>query len=104
MNPMDILKNLGNFQEKLKESQEKLKDISAIGRSGGDMVTITLRGDMSISELSISPEAVDPEDIQMLRDLIIAAHRDAMVNIREQLTEQMSSLTGGMPIPPEFMG
>jgi DNA-binding YbaB/EbfC family protein len=104
MNPLDLLKTFGNIQEKLRESQEKLKTIEAVGSAGGDMVQVVLSGDMAVKSVRISSEAVDPEDIEMLQDLITAAHADALYKIREKISEEMSSLTGGMPIPPEFMG
>ncbi|AHC16834.1 hypothetical protein co-occurring with RecR [Salinispira pacifica] len=104
MNPMDLLKNFGNIQEKLKESQEKMKSIRVTGSAGGDMVRVELSGDMAITGITISPEAVDPDDIDMLQDLIRAAHADALTKIREKLSEEMGSLTGGMDIPPGFMG
>lgn len=104
MNPMDLIKNFGNIQEKLKESQEKMKSIRVTGFAGGDMVRVELSGDMAIAGIIISPEAVDPEDIEMLQDLIRAAHADALVKVREKLSEEMGSLTGGMDIPPGFLG
>jgi DNA-binding YbaB/EbfC family protein len=104
MNPMDLLKNFGNIQEKLRESQEKLKTLEATGTAGGDMVSVVISGDMVVKAVRISPEAVDPDDIEMLQDLIVAAHADALYRIREKISEEMNSLTGGMPIPPEFLG
>lgn len=104
MNPMDLLKNFGNIQEKLRESQEKLKEMEVSGTAGGDMVEVILRGDMSLKGLRISPEAVDPDDIAMLQDLIIAAHSDAMAKLREKLSEEMGSISQGLNLPPGFMG
>ncbi len=104
MNPMDLLKNFGNIQEKLKESQERLKALEATGHAGGDMVQVVMSGDLEVKSVKISPEAVDPEDIEMLQDLIVAAYADALFHVRQLINDQMSDLTGGMPIPPGMFG
>lgn len=104
MNPMDILKNFQNIQSKLTEAQERMKDVTAVGTSGGDMVRITINGQMDVQKVEISPEAVDPNDIEMLQDLILAAFTDAMEKIKESIKEEMSGLTGGMDLPPGLMG
>ena len=101
MNPMDLLKNLGNIQEKMKESQEKIRAIQVTGVAGGDMVKITLSGDMNIVDVSISLDAVELDDVETLQDLIKAAHSDAMTRLKESLATQMGSL--GLNIPPGFM-
>lgn len=104
MNPMDILKNLQNLQSRMGEMQEKLQGVSVTGTSGGDMVRITVNGQMEVQHVSISPEAVDPKDIGMLEDLVFAAFSDASAKIRERLKEELSSLTGGLDIPPGLFG
>ena len=104
MNPFDFLKQFQDLQGKMGEIQEKLKHISALGTSGGDMVSVELNGQMQVLSVKISKEAVDPEDIQMLEDLVLAAFRDAMFKIKEKIREEMSSLTGGLNLPPGLMG
>ncbi len=104
MNSMDLFKNMGNIQEKLRESQEKLKSITAQGTAGGDMVKVILNGEMFVLSVEISPDVVDPGDISMLQDLVVAAHADAMARIREKIHEELGSLTGGLNLPPGFMG
>lgn len=104
MNPFDFLKQFQDLQGKMGEIQEKLKDISVQGSSGGDMVSIQLNGQMKVLSVKISREAVDPEDIQMLEDLVLAAFTDAMFKIKEKLREEMSSITGGLNLPPGLMG
>ncbi len=101
---MDLFKNMGNIQEKLRESQEKLKSLSVEGTAGGDMVKVILSGEMAVLGVEISPDVVDPGDIIMLQDLVVAAHADAMVRIREKIREELGSLTGGLNLPPGFMG
>jgi DNA-binding YbaB/EbfC family protein len=104
MNPMDILKNFGNLQSRVNEMQEKLKSISVTGSAGGDMVQVTMNGQMQITNVTISPEIVDPKDVTMLEDLVLAACTDATLKVREKLRDEISSLTGGVDIPPGFMG
>lgn len=104
MNPLDFMKNLQNMQSRMGDMQEKMRDITVVGTAGGDMVRIELNGQMEVVAVTISDEAVDPDDIVMLQDLILAAFTDASAKVREKLREEMSELTGGMNLPPGFMG
>ena len=104
MNPMDLIKNFQNIQSRVGEMQEKLKDVTVSGTSGGDMVRIEMNGQMEVTKVAISPEAVDPDDIGMLEDLVFAAFSDAFAKIKEKMREEMSALTGGMNLPPGFLG
>ncbi|TVQ25607.1 MAG: YbaB/EbfC family nucleoid-associated protein [Spirochaetaceae bacterium] len=104
VNPMDFLKNFQNIQSKLNEAQERMKDVIAVGSAGGDMVRVTINGQMEVQKVEISPEAVDPSDIEMLQDLVLAAFTNAMEKVKEEIKQQMSSLTGGMDLPPGMFG
>ncbi len=104
MNPMDLMKNFQNIQSKIQEAQQRLKTIRATGSAGGDMVRVEISGEFTVLNVTIAPEVVDPEDIQMLEDLVRAAFTDAVANVKDRVREEMSSLTGGMDIPPGFMG
>jgi DNA-binding YbaB/EbfC family protein len=104
MNPMDLIKNLKDVQSRMSEMQEKMKDVQVTGTSGGDMVSVDMDGQMSVRKVTISPEAVDPEDIEMLEDLVLAAFTDASAKIREKLQDEMKSVTGGLDLPPGFPG
>ncbi len=104
MNPMDLMKNFQNIQSKIQEAQQRLKTIRATGSAGGDMVRVEISGEFTVLNVTIAPEVVDPEDIQMLEDLVRAAFTDAVANAKDRVREEMSSLTGGMDIPPGFMG
>ena len=86
------------------EMQDRLKDLTVSGTSGGGMVVIEMNGQMEVTGVTISPEAVDPEDIGMLEDLIFAAFSDASAKMKEKMKEEMSSLTGGMDLPPGLFG
>ncbi|MFO8064888.1 MAG: YbaB/EbfC family nucleoid-associated protein [Spirochaetia bacterium] len=101
---MDMLKNFQNIQSKLGEAQEKLKEIRVTGTAGGDMVRVEMTGEFQVTSVEISSEAVDPNDIEMLQDLMLAAFTNATSNVKEKIREEMSSMTGGMDLPPGLFG
>ena len=104
MNPLEMFKNLQNLQSKMGDMQERMQAITSTGSSGGDMVRIEINGQMEVLKVTIIPEVVDPEEITMLEDLVLAAFSDASAKIKEKIREEMSSITGGMNLPPGFMG
>jgi len=104
INPLEFLKNFKDIQSRLKDMQEKTKDILVTGSSGGDMVKVEMDGQMNVRKINISKEVVDPGDIEMLQDLVVAALSNAHSKVKEKLKDEMSSATGGLNIPPEMMG
>lgn len=104
MNPMDILKNVQQLQARMSDAQEKLREITVTGSAGGDMVRIDLTGEFLVTKVTISPEAVDPDDLAMLEDLVLAAFSDAAYKVRERIQQEMSSVTGGLNLPPNLFG
>ena len=104
MNPFDMLKNLPQMQQKFQEIQERIQEIRVVGTAGGDMVRVELNGQFHIQSVKIAPEVVDPDDVSMLQDLSVAAHNDAVSRVRERMQSELSSLTGGMDIPPGLFG
>ena len=104
MNPMDILKNLPQLQRRMSEAQNRVKEITAVGSAGGDMVRVEITGEFAVINVDISPEAVDPDDLSMLEDLVLAAFSDAVFKVKEKIQEEMSSITGGMNLPPNLFG
>jgi hypothetical protein len=68
------------------------------------MVRVEMTGEMQVISVKISPEAVDPSDIEMLQDLMLAAFTDAVTKVKEKMRDELSSATGGLGIPPGFMG
>jgi DNA-binding YbaB/EbfC family protein len=101
---MDMMKNLQQLQSRMNEAQSRVKGLSATGSAGGDMVRVTMTGDFAVTGVQISPEAVDPDDIEMLQDLVLAAVSDAVFKVKEMVQQEMSSVAGGMNLPPELFG
>ena len=99
MNPFDMLKNIQSMKEQLGNIQEELAEITATGSSGGNIVNVTLNGKFEIISVKLDPICVDPRDVQMLQDLIIAAHHDAMTKIQENIKAKYGPLLNGMNIP-----
>jgi DNA-binding YbaB/EbfC family protein len=103
-NPFEMLKNLQGLQAKMGEMQEKLKSVRVTGSAGGGMVTVELNGDLRAEKVTISLEAVDPSDIRMLEDLVLAAASDALARLKEKLRDEMAQATGIAGLPPGMFG
>lgn len=87
------------MQNQMQKIQDELGETIVEGSAGGGMVTAQVNGLRQMQGIKISPEAVDPDDVEMLEDMILAAVQDAMNNAEELSAEKMSALTGGMKIP-----
>ncbi len=96
MNPFDLLKNTQAIKEQTEKLQNELTQIRAEGSSGGRMVTVTMNGRFELLSVKLDPICVDNRDVQMLEDLIVAAHKNAMDNVQEQIKEKSNALLGGM--------
>ncbi len=96
MNPFDLLKNMDAIKANIGKAQEELAQLSATGSSGGNIVNVTLNGRMEITKIHLDPICVDRSDIQMLEDLIIAAHHDAMSKIQEEIKNKYGPMLAGM--------
>ena len=93
-----ILEKAKEIESKVKESQEKIKNIKAEGSSGGGDVRIVLNGDGEIESLFVS-DSILKEDKSLLEDLIIAAHNNAKSNLKSKTSDELSKVTGGFGIP-----
>ncbi|HEX3209289.1 MAG TPA: YbaB/EbfC family nucleoid-associated protein [Geminicoccaceae bacterium] len=100
------MKNLGNMlkeaqklQSRMAEMQAKLDTIEVAGAAGGGMVTVTLNGKGEMRKVKIDPSLVDPAEIEILEDLMVAAFNDAKVKVEAHVQDEMSKLTGGMNLP-----
>jgi len=99
MNIQKMMKEMQKMQTKLASAQADLQNKEFTAEAGGGMVKLTLDGSGKLTELKIDPKAVDPDDVEALEDLLIAAFHSAF-NQREAATQQiMGSVTGGMKIP-----
>ena len=94
----NILDKAKEFEKKIKDSQNKISQITAEGVSGGGNVKITLNGDNEIVEIKISKEIYN-ENLNILEDLIKAAHNNAKASLKSKTEEEISKLTGGLGIP-----
>ncbi len=99
INPFDLMKNFGNIQGEISKVQAELKKMTATGSAGGGIVKVTLNGSMEMVSVELDPIAVDPRDVEMLQDLIVAASRDAASRIQEHIKETMGPMLGGLNIP-----
>ena len=99
MNFNELLKQVQKMQEQAKKIQEQLANKSVTASSGGGMVTVTMSGKQEIREIKLDPVCVDPRDIPMLEDLILAAVNQAVLRTKELASEEMKQLTGGIPLP-----
>jgi len=103
LNPLELMKNLQEMQGKMGDIQEKLKELTVEGSSGGGLVKVRMNGQMEITGITIDPVAVDPRDVKMLEELVVSSCADASVKIKEKIRVEMSDLSG-MPFPPGFPG
>ncbi|PIE68684.1 MAG: YbaB/EbfC family nucleoid-associated protein [Deltaproteobacteria bacterium] len=98
----DILRQAQMMQKKMVEMQDALKTKTVEASAGGGMVTVTASGAREILSLSIDPAVIDPQDVDMLQDLVLAAVNEALKKASEMVEGEMGQLTGGMKIPGLF--
>lgn len=94
-----MLKQAQKMQEKLAKVQEELEAREYEASAGGGMVTVKANGKKEILALTIQPEAVDPEDVEMLQDMVAAAVNEALRGVSDMSAQRLSAATGGMSIP-----
>ena len=93
------MKQAQKMQVKMAEMQEQLKSETLEASAGGGMVRVVISGDMEIREIVIDPAAVDPDDVEMLQDMVAAAVNEAVRSAQELASRRMGEITGGMNIP-----
>jgi DNA-binding YbaB/EbfC family protein len=101
-NMNQMMKQMKKMQEQMMKAQEELGTKTIEGTAGGGVVTVVVNGHKKIERVIIKPEAVDPEDIDMLQDLVLTAVNDALTKAEELANKDMSKFTGGMNIPGLF--
>jgi len=95
-----LMKQAAQMQQKMEELQTKLSEMTLEGAAGAGMVTVTLNGKGEMKGVRVDPKLLDPGDVEMLQDLLIAAHTDAKRKIETLAAEEMQRLTGGLNLPP----
>ena len=96
----DIMKQAQALQARFQEAQERVTAIEAEGQSGGGMVRVTINGKGMAKSVRIDPSLIDPKNAGMLEDLVLAAMNDARAKVDARMGEEMSKMTGGLPLPP----
>lgn len=96
MNMGKMMKQAQKMQLELARAQEEIKDLTYTATAGGGMVEVVAKGDNTIESIAINPEAVDPNDVDMLQDMVLAAVNDALSGVAEQGEARLSSVTAGM--------
>lgn len=99
MDMKKMMKQAQKMQRDAAAAQAEIAEMEFSATTGGGMVEATVMGDMSLKAIKISPEAVDPDDVEMLEDMIVAAVNEALREARDTSNERMSSLMGGMNLP-----
>jgi len=92
----NMIRQAQKMQEDLLKMQSEMEEMTYTAQSGGGVVTAVVTGKRELSELRIEPDAVDPEDVEMLQDLIVAAVNEAIRKAESSMSDSMSKLTGGL--------
>ena len=91
-----LMKQVQEMQAGMAKAQEELKNETVEASAGGGMVKVTMTGDMNLREITISPEAIDPEDPELLQDMVTAAVNEALRSAQELASSKLGGITGGM--------
>lgn len=95
-----MMKQAQQMQSKMQEMQAKLADVEVSGQSGAGMVSVTVNGKGEMKSVKLSKEIVNPDDVEMLEDLIVAAFNDAKKKVEDHVADETSKLMGGLKLPP----
>lgn len=97
---MKIMKQVQEMQSKVASAQEELTALTVVGQSGGGLVQVTMNGKGEMRGLTIDPSLLNPSEVAMLEDLILAANADAKSKAEAAAQDKMKDVTAGLPIPP----
>ena len=95
----NLMKQAQQFQTRMAKLQEELGQKTIEASAGGGMVTVVANGQQEILSITIDPEVIDPEDVEMLQDLVLAAVNDGLSKAKDMVNEEMGKLTGGLNLP-----
>ena len=99
MNNKNLLKQAQQMQQRMGKIQEELDQTSVEGSAGGGVVKVVVTGKLKVQSVEISPDAVDPDDVELLQDLVQAAVNEAMDKAQTLAQDKMAAVTGGLSIP-----
>ena len=94
-----MLKQAQQLQKRMEQMQEEMETLTVEGSAGGGAVTAIVTGKMQVLSITIDPDVVDPDDVDLLQDMVLAAVNDGLHKAEETVSKQMASLTGGLKIP-----
>lgn len=98
----NMMKQMQKMQKKMQKAQEELMEMEFEGTAGGEMVKVKAKGSKEIIDIEINEEVVDPDDIEMLQDLILAATNEALKKVDEKTNQTMGKFTQGLNMPGLF--
>lgn len=96
-NMQQLMKQAQKMQRDMERVQAEIQEKEVEASAGGGMVKVVITGDKQIKELTIDPQAIDPDDVEMLQDLVIAAVNEGLREAEEMVSKEMSKVTGGLP-------
>lgn len=102
MNLQEMMRQAQRMKAKIEKVQKEIGEKAVEGTAGGGMVVVTANGKNEILSVKIEKEVVDPDDVEMLQDLIVAASNQALSRAQEMMQSELSKVTGGMGIPGMF--
>jgi DNA-binding YbaB/EbfC family protein len=97
---MGLMGRAKEMQAKFEAMQEEIANLEMTGQSAGGLVTVTLSGKFEMRALKIDPSLYKEDDVEILEDLLLAAHNDAKAKVEAEMQKKTSELTAGMPLPP----
>lgn len=100
----DLMKQIQQMQSKLADAQQRLEDMVFDASSGGGAVQVQMNAKPALLSIEIKPEVIDPDDVEMLQDLVMAAMNDALEKVRSGQMQQLAGLAGGLNIPGLNLG
>lgn len=95
----DMMKQAQQMQAQMEKAQQALAEETVQGSAGGGMVTVTFTGQLEITALTIDKDAVDPDDVEMLQDMVLSAVKDGLDRAKTLQQERLGAITGGMQLP-----
>ena len=98
----NMLKHAQEMQTKMMDAQKKIEEIEAEGSAGGGLVKVSVNGKNHVTNVTIDPSLLVADEVDILEDLILAAHNDAKDKVQQKSADEMSSITGGLKLPPGF--